>query len=102
MTAATTTMLFSPPTPADSRRLARQHAQFGPLGHSSHKYVSRHPEGQPVQDPVLDEPPYYYLMTTYISYLILIVFGHVRDFFGKKFKSNNYKHLKTQNVSGTR
>ncbi|KAI5811126.1 pyridoxal phosphate-dependent transferase [Peziza echinospora] len=93
----TTTMLFSPPTPADSRRLARQHAQFGPLGHPSHRYVSRHPEGKPVVEPVLDEPPYYYLFTTYFSYLILIIFGHVRDFFGKRFKSKNYKHLKTQN-----
>lgn len=41
----------------------------------------------------MDEPPYYYLLTTYLSYLILIVFGHVRDFFGKKFRKQDYRHL---------
>lgn len=45
----------------------------------------------------MDEPPYYYLITTYISYLILIAFGHVRDFFGKRFREENYRHLKPRN-----
>jgi serine palmitoyltransferase len=48
-------------------------------------------------EPVMDEPPYYYLLTTYISYLILIIFGHVRDFFGKRFREENYRHLKARN-----
>ena len=48
----------------------------------------------------MDEPPYYYLLTTYISYLILIAFGHVRDFFGKRFKEQNYRHLKPRNGYG--
>ena len=46
---------------------------------------------------ILDEPPYYYLLTTYISYLVLIIFGHIRDFFGKRFRPENYKHLKSAN-----
>jgi len=95
---ATTTMLFSPPSPEQARKVARQHAQFGPLTHPSHKYVSRHPKGQPVVNPIEDEPPQYYFVTTYISYLILIIFGHVRDWFGKRFKEKKYSHLKTQNV----
>ena len=45
----------------------------------------------------MDEPPYYYLLTTYISYLILIIFGHVRDFFGKRFREQHYRHLKERN-----
>lgn len=48
----------------------------------------------------MDEPPYYYLLTTYISYLILIAFGHVRDFFGKRFREENYRHLKPRNGYG--
>lgn len=95
---SSTTMLFSPPSPEQARKIAREHAQFAPITHPSHQYVSVHPEGKPVRDPVEDEPPYYYLLTTYISYLILIIFGHVRDFFGKIFREKNYKHLKTQNV----
>ncbi|CAG8003552.1 unnamed protein product [Penicillium salamii] len=85
--------LFQPPTPEEARRLAKQHAQFGPIGHPSHRYSSRHPGGV-FPEPVMDEPPYYYLLTTYISYLILIAFGHVRDFFGKRFREENYRHLK--------
>ncbi|KAL4948750.1 pyridoxal phosphate-dependent transferase [Aspergillus filifer] len=90
------TTLFQPPSPEEARRLAKQHAQFGPIGHPSHRYSSRHPGGH-FPEPVMDEPPYYYLITTYISYLILIAFGHVRDFFGKRFREENYRHLKPRN-----
>ncbi|KAI5280223.1 serine palmitoyltransferase component, partial [Ascosphaera acerosa] len=82
-----------------ARKLARQHAQFGPLSDPSHRYVSRHGGGE-FPEPVMDEPPYYYLLTTYISYLILIAFGHVRDFFGKRFKEENYRHLKARDGYG--
>ncbi|KAL1971585.1 hypothetical protein VTN31DRAFT_2206 [Thermomyces dupontii] len=88
-----------PPDPEEARRVARQHAQFAPISHPSHRYSSRH-HGGPFPDPVMDEPPYYYLLTTYISYLILIAFGHVRDFFGKRFKEENYRHLKPRNGYG--
>ncbi|KAF2466057.1 serine palmitoyltransferas-like protein 2 [Lindgomyces ingoldianus] len=85
--------LFQPPSPEEARRLARAHAQFGPLGSQSHRYTSKF-EGGEFAEPVEDEPPYYFLFTTYISYLILIVFGHVRDFFGKRFRRAHYSHLK--------
>ena len=87
-----TTTLFQPPSPAEARRIAKQHAQFGPLGSPSHRYSSRF-EGGTFPDPIEDEPPYYYLLTTYVSYLILIIFGHVRDFFGKRFRQDSYRHL---------
>ena len=90
------TTLFQPPSPAEARRIARQHAQFGPLGSQSHRYTSRF-QGPEFPEPVMDEPPYYYLLTTYISYLILIVFGHVRDFFGKRFREEHYRHLQAMN-----
>ncbi|KAI1610973.1 serine palmitoyltransferase [Exophiala viscosa] len=90
------TTLFQPPSVAETRKLARQHAEFGPLNSQSHRYTSRHQGGE-FPEPVMDEPPYYYLLTTYISYLILIIFGHVRDFFGMKLKEDNYRHLKARN-----
>ncbi|KAJ5188466.1 Pyridoxal phosphate-dependent transferase major region subdomain 2 [Penicillium cf. griseofulvum] len=93
------TTLFQPPSPEEARRLAKQHAQFGPIGHPSHRYSSQHPGGV-FPEPVMDEPPYYYLLTTYISYLILIAFGHVRDFFGKRFREEHYRHLKPRNGYG--
>ncbi|PBP17476.1 serine palmitoyltransferase 2 [Diplocarpon rosae] len=90
------TTLFQPPSVAEAKRQARIDAQFGPLGSQSHRYVSQYVEGETLEH-VLDEPPYYYLLTTYISYLVLIIFGHVRDFFGKRFRAENYKHLKAAN-----
>ena len=87
--------LFQPPSPAEQKRLAKQHAQFGPLGSKTHLYSSRH-EGSDFPDPIEDEPPYYFLLTTYFSYLILIIFGHVRDFFGKRFREKHYRHLQAR------
>ena len=87
-----TTTLFQPPSPSEAQRLAKQHAQFGPLGSPAHRYSSRF-VGDTFPDPIEDEPPYFFFLTTYISYLILIIFGHVRDFFGKRFKQSNYQHL---------
>ena len=90
------TTLFQPPSVAEARRQAKVDAQFGPLTHPSHRYVSEH-KGEELPDPIIDEPPYYYLLTTYISYMVLIIFGHVRDFFGKRFRPDDYKHLKAAN-----
>ena len=75
------TTLFQPPSFAEAKRQARVDAQFGPLGSPNHRYVSQHRGGE-LDEPIIDEPPYYYLLTTYISYLVLIIFGHVRDFLG--------------------
>ncbi|KAK3059034.1 serine palmitoyltransferase component [Extremus antarcticus] len=84
--------LFAPPSPAEAKRIAKAHAAFGPLGSKQHLYSSRF-VGSEFPEPIADEPPYFYLITTYISYLILIIFGHVRDFFGKRFKQESYKYL---------
>ncbi|KAF1990012.1 serine palmitoyltransferase [Aulographum hederae CBS 113979] len=90
------TTLFQPPSPSQARRIARQNAQFGPLGSQSHRYSSRF-EGTDFPEPIEDSPPYYFLITTYISYLVLIAFGHVRDFFGKRLRPEKYRHLNASN-----
>ena len=72
-------------------------AQFGPLNNPDHLYVSKH-HGEPLAEPIIDEPAYYYVLTTYISYLLLIAFGHARDFFGKRFGDpKRYQALQAQN-----
>ncbi|KAF2453633.1 serine palmitoyl transferase subunit [Lineolata rhizophorae] len=88
-----TTTLFQPRSPEDARRIAKAQAQFGPLSSESHLYSSQF-EGGDFPDPVEDDPPYYYLITTMVSYLILIIFGHTRDFFGKALRRKHYQHLK--------
>ena len=68
-------------------------SQFGPIGSKSHRYVSQH-MGGPLREHIPDEPSYFYLLTTYISYMILTTIGHIRDFFGKRFKPEKYKNYK--------
>lgn len=67
--------------------------EYGKLTSPDHLYVSKHPLGEPLPTPVDDEPPILIYILTYISYLILIIIGHVRDFFGKIFKAQDYRHL---------
>lgn len=91
------TTLFQPPSADEARRQQRVDAQFGPLLSPSHRYVSAH-QGKPLEAPIEDEPPYYFVLTTYLSYLILIFFGHARDFFGKRFGDKKlYQTLKPSN-----
>nr|UWK20355.1 sphinganine palmytoil transferase subunit 2 [Trichoderma deliquescens] len=92
-----TTTLFKPQSAEEAERRRRVEAQFGPLVNSSHLYVSQS-HGKPFEPPVEDEAPYYFLLTTYLSYLALILLGHIRDFFGKRFGDRKrYQALKVQN-----
>ncbi|KAK7403344.1 serine palmitoyltransferase component [Neonectria punicea] len=92
-----TTTLFQPQSAEEVERQRRADAQFGPLSHPSHRYTSMS-HGEPLEAPVEDEPPYYFILTTYISYLILILLGHFRDFFGKRFGNpKHYRALKSAN-----
>lgn len=93
------TNIFTPPSPAELKRISRQHAQFGPLGHPTHRHVSRY-QGRTFPKPIIDEPPYYFFLTTYFSYLVLLAFGHVRDFFGKRFRKEKYQHLRAHDGYG--
>ncbi|KAJ3303905.1 serine palmitoyltransferase component [Kappamyces sp. JEL0829] len=44
-----------------------------------------------------ESAPLIHLMTTYFSYLILIITGHVRDFFLYRLRPQQFQHLKVQN-----
>ena len=46
----------------------------------------------------LEEAPLFVLVTTYLGYMVLIAYGHLRDFFGKLFKKSQYAHLKEADV----
>lgn len=81
-----------PITAEEIEKQARFDAQFGPIGSRDHRYVSQHLGGD-LPENFIDEPPYFYLLTVYISYMILTAFGRVRDFFGKRLKSDQYKHI---------
>ncbi|KAI0448793.1 PLP-dependent transferase [Xylaria acuta] len=91
------TTIFQPTDSTEISLQRRRDAQFGPLLDQGHRYVSMH-HGEPLAAPIIDEPPYYYVLTTYISYLLLLALGHVRDFFGKRFsKKPLYRTLRASN-----
>ncbi|KAK9728812.1 serine palmitoyltransferase component [Basidiobolus ranarum] len=45
----------------------------------------------------LENVPLFILISTYFGYIVLIIFGHIRDFFGKRFKSAEYAPFSFQN-----
>ncbi|KAJ1561568.1 serine palmitoyltransferase component [Nowakowskiella sp. JEL0078] len=49
------------------------------------------------EEHLVEEAPLFVLVTTYLSYFILISFGHMRDFFGLRFRPSGYSHLKNSN-----
>ncbi|ODQ63367.1 PLP-dependent transferase [Nadsonia fulvescens var. elongata DSM 6958] len=67
--------------------------EFGALTSPDYLYKHQHPPGVELPAPVEDEPPYSILIWTYLSYLVLILIGHIRDFFSRHFKSESMKDL---------
>ncbi|KAG5716793.1 Serine palmitoyltransferase 2, partial [Termitomyces sp. T112] len=61
-----------------------------------YRLISKHSPGESLKN-VEQDPPYYILLSTYISYLILIVIGHIRDFVGKRINPKYYTHLVPRN-----
>ncbi|KAG1861129.1 pyridoxal phosphate-dependent transferase [Suillus subalutaceus] len=86
--------LAYPLTPPTSEQVfTTVHTEFGHCANEAYRCVSKHDYTKPVQEHTIEEPPYYILLTTYISYLILLCFGHMRDFFGKRFTKSYFTHL---------
>ncbi|KAL4933692.1 pyridoxal phosphate-dependent transferase [Aspergillus undulatus] len=76
-------------------KLAKQHAEFGPLGDPAHLHKSVILDSD-FSDPVVDDPPYFIVLTTYISFLVVIFLGHFQDFFTRWLRLHAWKHLKPQ------
>ncbi|CZR64620.1 related to serine palmitoyltransferase [Phialocephala subalpina] len=73
-------------------------AEYGLLGSQAHEFVCEpRPENILFPETRMDAPPFYIILTTYLGVLILIIFGRIRDFFGRRFKANDYLHLQVQN-----
>ncbi|KAH7337886.1 serine palmitoyltransferase 2 [Rhizoctonia solani] len=81
-----------PPT-SNTPAFTTRHVEFGHCANESYRHTSVHPAGQPFKHAEEQDPPYYVLLCTYVSYVVLIVIGHMRDWFGKRFWKESYKHL---------
>ncbi|KAH9059588.1 pyridoxal phosphate-dependent transferase [Lactarius vividus] len=79
--------------PTSEHIVSADHLQFGFCPNESYRYKSAHKPGTKFEEAHEQDPPYYILLTTYMSYLLLICMGHIRDFFGKRFYPALYRHL---------
>lgn len=83
-----------PNAPEDNRPAdVKAELEYGTNTSTEYKHVSQHPQGIPYEVPIDEEPEYFVLIMTFLSYLILNIIGHIRDFFGKLFKPKEYSHL---------
>ncbi|WVQ65030.1 uncharacterized protein L199_003200 [Kwoniella botswanensis] len=74
-----------------------KHSEFGHCNNPNWRWTSQWNTDEPIHPAEEPRPPYFTLLTTYISYILLIVIGHMRDFFGKRFRPAEYAHLMPQN-----
>ncbi|KAF5350432.1 hypothetical protein D9756_008665 [Leucocoprinus leucothites] len=79
--------------PTSEQVFTTVHTEFGHCADERYRYTSAHVPDSEVPAHVEKDPPYYILFSTYISYLILICLGHVRDFVGKRLHPSSYSHL---------
>ena len=102
--------LASLPTPSPSPSAATSprddaesgaHQQFGVCADTRWRYISENDHGVALAKPEAEEPSYFIVITTYLSYLLLISVGHMRDYFGKKLYKADYRHLVENDVSST-
>lgn len=85
--------------PTSEQFFTTVHTEFGHCANQKYRLDSKHTPGEPLPEILEQDPPYYILLSTYISYLILIVIGHIRDFVGKRINPKYYTHLVPRNVS---
>ncbi|KAF5092385.1 hypothetical protein D0Z00_004613 [Geotrichum galactomycetum] len=67
--------------------------EFGKLTSDKYKYLQHVDPGKEVPPPVEDLPSQYVFITTYLNYLVLIIIGHIRDFFAKKLNIPEARYL---------
>lgn len=85
------------PFPSDPHCL--RHSEYGHCENEDYRYTSHWRGAEEDNLKVVEEDPSLYTyLATYVSYLILIVVGHVRDFVGKRTHKQYYKTLMEQDV----
>ncbi|ORY66630.1 pyridoxal phosphate-dependent transferase [Leucosporidium creatinivorum] len=82
------------PNPEDPYCL--RHSEYGFDDNPAHRTTSQHTPGSSLKASD-EEPTVWIYLGTYISYALLIVIGHMRDFLGKWLFPAEYSHLQPSN-----
>ncbi|GCE99815.1 serine palmitoyltransferase component [Zygosaccharomyces mellis] len=82
--------LFVPENlPAD----VKKENEYGTLTSKEHLHQTKSLNGKPMEPPIMDTPPYYISLITYLNYLIVIIFGHLHDFLGMTFQKDSHQDV---------
>ncbi|GAA6042502.1 hypothetical protein JCM8097_003062 [Rhodosporidiobolus ruineniae] len=82
------------PNPDDPYSL--RHSEYGYDVDPAHRTISRHTPGMSLKASD-EEPSVWVYLQTYLSYAMLIILGHLRDFIGKRLFPASYSHLRPSN-----
>ncbi|BGP19452.1 serine palmitoyltransferase component [Rhodosporidiobolus nylandii] len=82
------------PNPEDPYSL--RHSEYGYDVDPAHRTVSQHTPGLSLKASD-EEPSVWVYLQTYLSYAMLIILGHLRDFIGKRLFPASYSHLRPSN-----
>lgn len=95
MTATKTKWSTTVPNPPPETRTKAEKAEleFGALTSKKWLCVSRSDPKHPFKYPIADDPPYFIVIMTYLNYLVMILIGHIRDFFGMLFTPKKYQAM---------
>jgi serine palmitoyltransferase len=67
--------------------------EFGSLTSTEYLSEAQHTEGEEIRTQTLDDPPYYIVISTYLDYLLFLIMGHIKDFFGMTFMPQHFSAM---------
>lgn len=73
-----------------------QHSEYGLRSDPKYRWTSKHDSSEQVAREE-EAPSYVTVLSTYVTYIMLILFGHIRDFIGRRFYSADFQHLRENN-----
>lgn len=88
--------LHAPATGGLTQKTGLQHSEFGECKEDAFRWTSRYDAGQ-LESSEEDIPSYLTVLSTYLVYIVLILFGHARDFIGRRFYPQEFAHLRENN-----
>ncbi|KAH3901825.1 probable Serine palmitoyltransferase 2 [Saccharomycodes ludwigii] len=71
--------------------------EFGTLTDNRYLLKTKSRNGKPLRQPISDAPHYYISVITYLNYLIIIILGHLHDFFETIFFPENFYNVTEHN-----
>lgn len=74
-----------------------KHSEFGHCDNQAYRWVSKYHEGTQLEPSEDEMPSYVTVLSTYLTYIVLIVLGHIRDFIARQFYRRDFAHLIEQN-----